>query len=201
MAMTHPARQRTHRIAAILLSACLAVTLASCGKTTKTTKTEGDFSEGYAGLTRVAPGDRGEPVALVGRDLDGNALSSEQWLGKIVVVNVWGSWCPPCRVEQPILSKVATELKPDGVEFLGIAIRESAVTSRAFTRSKKVPYPSIGEGEKTILAFAETLPPIAIPTTYVIDRQGRVATRVLDRITYATLKSLINEVADEPDDG
>ncbi len=201
MAVTYPARQSTHRIAAILLSACLAFALASCGKTTKTTKNAGDFSEGYAGITRVAPADRGDPVTLVGRDLGGDALSSEQWLGKIVVVNVWGSWCPPCRVEQPILSKVATELKPDGVEFLGIAIRESAVTSRAFTRAEKVPYPSIGEGEQTILAFTKTLPPIAIPTTYVLDRQGRVATRVLDRITYATLKSLINEVADEPDDG
>ena len=134
-------------------------------------------------------------------DLDGKPLSSKQWSGKVVVVNVWGSWCPPCRIEQPILSRLATEMKPRGVEFLGIAIRESAANARAFTTARKVPYPSIGEGDSAILAFADSLPAVAVPTTYVLDRQGRVATRLLDRATYSTLRGLIEDVVSEANGG
>ena len=183
----------------VIVAAILLLTTA-CGSGAPTTN-DGGPVQGAGGITRLAPNDRGEPVDITGVDLDGSALSAKQWRGKVVVVNVWGSWCPPCRVEQPILSRLATELKPEGVEFLGIAIRESPATSKAFTTAKNVPYPSIGDGDSTLLAFVDSLPAVAVPTTYVIDRQGRVATRLLDRATYSTLKSLIDEVASEPANG
>jgi thiol-disulfide isomerase/thioredoxin len=193
----NPAHRPRTGVAVFALAMLL---LTSCGGGAPT-ENDGGPVQGAGGITRLAPKDRGELVEIAGTDLDGNPLSASQWRGKVVVVNVWGSWCPPCRVEQPILSRLAAELKPLGVEFLGIAIRESPATSKAFTTAKGVPYPSIGDGDATILAFVDSLPAVAVPTTYVIDRQGRVATRLLDRATYSTLKSLIDEVAQEPADG
>lgn len=195
---TRTARRARGGVAAIAVA--ISLLTAACGGEAPA-QNDGGPVQGAGGITRLAPDDRGKPVDITGLDLDGNALSATQWRGKVVVVNIWGSWCPPCRVEQPILSRLATELKPTGVEFLGIAVRESAATSRAFTTAKSVPYPSIGDGDSTILAFVDSLPAVAVPTTYVIDRQGRVATRLLDRATYSTLKSLIDEVASEPADG
>lgn len=182
-------------------SAALALMLTTgCGGGAPTPNDGGPI-QGEGGITRLQPTERGKPVEIKGLDLDGKPLSSKQWSGKVVVVNVWGSWCPPCRIEQPILSRLATEMKPRGVEFLGIAIRESAANARAFTTARKVPYPSIGEGDSAILAFADSLPAVAVPTTYVLDRQGRVATRLLDRATYSTLKGLIEDVVSEADGG
>lgn len=182
-----------------ILLACLILITAACGS--KDAVRDGAPVQGAGGITRLAPADRGKPVEVAGIDLDGNPVSSRQWLGQVVVINIWGSWCPPCRVEQPVLSQLATELKPSGVEFLGIAVREDPKTSKAFTTAKKVPYPSIGSGDSAILLFADSLPAVAVPTTYIIDREGRVATRLLDRATYTTLKNLIDEVASEADDG
>ena len=199
--MTSTTRRTPRRrpVAAVAL-ACLMLLVAACGSSGPKPN-DGGPVQGAGGITRLAPSERGEPVEVAGLDLDGEPLSSKQWLGQVVVVNVWGSWCPPCRVEQPILSRLSTELKPTGVEFLGIAIRESPQTSKAFATSKGVPYPSIGGGDSSLLEFADSLPAVAVPTTYVIDRQGRVATRLLDRATYSTLESLIDEVANEPTDG
>lgn len=201
MAMTYEnVTERRGRPVAWLVLACLLLMTAACG-TSKDSVRDGAPVQGAGGITRLAPADRGKPVEVVGVDLDGNPVSSHQWLGQVVVINIWGSWCPPCRVEQPVLSQLASELKPTGVEFLGIAVREGPETSKAFTTAKKVPYPSIGNGENAILAFADSLPAVAVPTTYVIDREGRVATRLLDRATYTTLKNLIDEVTNEVDGG
>lgn len=149
------------------------------------------------GIAVVEPKDRITGPEIVGEDLEGNAVDVSRWRGKVVVVNVWGSWCPPCRVETPELNKVARE-NTDDVEFLGIAVRESATASLAFARKFDVPYPSISDPSSTLLTrFAEPLPAVAIPTTYVLDHQGQVAVRVLDRITYATLSALIEDVQAE----
>lgn len=200
MATNRTRRTRTTRTRTLqsATSALLLALLAACGSPSPKTN-DGGYISGNGGITRLEPGDREELLEVSGDDLDGNPISSKQFLGKVLVINVWGSWCPPCRVEQPILSRLSTELKPDGVEFLGIAIRESAAASKAFTASRNVPYPSIGDADAQLLVFAKSLPAIAVPTTYVIDRQGRVATRLLDKATYSTLKGLIEDVAAEPD--
>lgn len=152
-----------------------------------------------AGITRVEPGDRKQAPEISGDDLDGAPLSLASFKGKVVVVNIWGSWCPPCREEQPALSKLATDLKPQGVEFIGIAVREGAATSKAYTEENNVPYPSISDsGGKLLIGFTSSLPAVAVPTTYVIDREGRVATRLLDVATEPTLGALITEIVEEP---
>ena len=184
---------------AVLLS--LAILVTGCGSSSPETN-DGNFVAGDGSITRLTPAERGKAPEIAGRDLDGDAMSISQWRGKAVVVNVWGSWCPPCRKETPVLNKLATELKTQDVEFVGIAVRESAASSKAFATAKKVPYPSISDpGGTVLLRFAESLPAVAVPTTYVLDKQGRVATRLLDTATYTTLKNLIQEIAKEPADG
>lgn len=187
------ARRRFSTVAAVLL---LAVPMAaSCGAA----DTNGaDPTGARAGITRLEPDDRKKAPDISGDDLNGTPISLASFSGKVVVINIWGSWCPPCREEQPVLSALATELKPQGVEFIGIAIREGAATSRAYTEANNVPYPSISDsGGKLLVGFTSSLPAVAVPTTYVIDREGRVATRLLDVATKSTLGALITEIVEE----
>ncbi|WP_375000131.1 TlpA family protein disulfide reductase [Aeromicrobium sp. CTD01-1L150] len=175
----------------------IGLALASCGIGGQVDKAGNEDTGVASGIVQVAPEDRIAGPEVSGANLEGDAVDVAGWRGKVVVVNVWGSWCPPCRAETPDLNRAARETAPD-VEFLGIAVRESAATSLAFARKEKVPYPSISDSGGTLLReFAEPLPAVAVPTTYVLDRQGRVAVRVLDQVTYSTLTALIEDVQAE----
>ena len=173
------------------------VVLSGCGLVDRPGSRDATSSSAV-GITRLAPKDRVRGPEVAGKDLEGAPVSLEQWRGKVVVVNVWGSWCPPCRAETPVLNRLANELEGE-VPFLGIAVRESAAASLAFARKRDVPYPSISDSSGSLLArFAKPLPAAAVPTTFVLDRRGRVAVRVLDRVTYPTLKALVEDVSAEP---
>ena len=124
-------------------------------------------------------------------------MSLASYAGKVVVVNVWGSWCPPCRAEATDLAAASRELAPKGVVFVGINTRDaSRDNGRAFERTYDVPYPSIYDPSgSNLLAFRRTLTPNSIPGTVVVDRQGRVAASILGRIpTKTTLVDLVEDV-------
>jgi thiol-disulfide isomerase/thioredoxin len=125
----------------------------------------------------------------------GTNVNLRQFRGKVVVINVWGSWCPPCRSEAANLVKAAEKLAAQGVVFLGINTRDlSEDNAAAFQRERKVPYPSIYDpGGRNLLAFRGTLSPATIPSTVIIDAQGRVAASILGEVTSAT--TLIDLVA------
>src|SRR5690606_31852351 len=114
-----------------------------------------------------------EPApVLEGRDLNGDPISTEQYAGKTLVVNVWGSWCGPCRKEAPDLAEAATELKSRNVQFVGLVTKSETGEGAppediAFAEEAKIPYPSIQDydGEQQ-LGFADSLPAAAIPTTW-----------------------------------
>lgn len=149
--------------------------------------------------SEVAPTAREGAIELTGTDLDGNDVDLADLRGKPVVVNVWWSQCPPCRVEQPELNEAAEELGDD-VTFLGINIRDSsAENALSYNRGFDVPYPSIYSPDgSALLAFAGTLNPRSIPSTVVLDADGRVAASVQGRIpTTQTLISLVEKVLEE----
>ena len=134
-------------------------------------------------------------------------VDGKQWsrtvdgAGKVVVVNVWGSWCAPCVEETPTLQKVWTAYQAAGkpVAFIGVDIKEPADMGKAFLAAKGVTYPSISDQaneSRPMLALAGKTP--ATPTTLVLDRQGRVAARVLGPVTESTLKALIDDAIAEP---
>ena len=156
------------------------------------------YLKGDGTITVLKVGDRKAPGTVAGRTLEGTKVSLADYQGKIVVINVWGSWCPPCRSEADDLSVAAKELMPKGVVFLGINTRDnSAATALAFERSKGVPYSSIFDpGGDTLTAFHRTLSPNAIPSTVVIDAQGRVAASIIGELTSPrTLIDLVDEVS------
>ncbi len=187
-------RTRTAAAAALLaLLAGPAVTACSAlgGTTNKSIAT------GSGVVTTIDAVDRGAPVEFSGTTLDGDAVDIADLRGKVVVLNIWGSWCGPCRQEMPRLLKAHTLLGDDAV-FLGINVREtSKANPLAFERTFEVPWPSLDDqGGRALLALRGIVPPTATPSTLVLDPQGRVAARILDVVPSAiTLKDLAEGAA------
>ena len=157
------------------------------------------YIDGDGTITEVKAADRGEPIDLDGTTLDGTSLSLSDLRGKPVVVNVWWSQCPPCRVEQPDLNEAAAELG-DQASFVGLNIRDSSPdAARSYVRGFDVPYPSIYSADgSALLPFAGTLTPRSIPSTVVLDADGRIAASVQGRVpTTQTLVSLVQKVLGE----
>ncbi|WP_232247985.1 TlpA family protein disulfide reductase [Streptacidiphilus rugosus] len=148
----------------------------------------------------VAPKDRGAPLALSGRDLDGAHLDLAGFRGKVVVLNVWGSWCGPCRAEAGDLEAVFTAERAKGVQFVGINTRDLDVSAaKAFVRSASLSYPNLYDPQGSLLLRfpAGSINPQAIPSTLILDRQGRIAVRALQPVTRAQLESLLGPVLQE----
>lgn len=154
------------------------------------------YVRGSGTITTIAKGERAPAPEVSGTTLSGADLSLADFAGKAVVINVWGSWCPPCRKEAPELAEAARELADKDVEFLGISTRDhDKQTALAFERRFKMPYPSLYDpAGELLLGFRETLPPNAIPSTLVIDRDGRVAARIIGETTKSTLVGLVEDV-------
>jgi thiol-disulfide isomerase/thioredoxin len=186
---------RSARALLPLVVAVLALTSA-CGAGLRGSGDQG-FVDADGTITVLPVAERKLPDPVSGTTLDGKQVALSDFRGKVVVINVWGSWCPPCRSEADDLATAAKELMPRGVVFLGINTRDnSAETALAFERSRKVPYPSIFDpGGETLTSFHRTLSPNAIPSTVVLDAQGRVAASVIGELTSArTLVDLVDEV-------
>lgn len=183
------------RTAGLLLSVVLAgCTLAACSNDVGSSGDQG-YVAGQGLITTLPVADRKQPGEVSGTTIDGEQVALSDYVGKVVVVNVWGSWCAPCRAEAPMLSEAARDLEDKGVAFLGIDSRDpSEAAARAFVRRFDVPYPSIYDQQgRTLLAFRGTLTPNSVPSTVVIDKEGRVAASVLGEITRTTLYDLVDE--------
>jgi thiol-disulfide isomerase/thioredoxin len=191
------------RISVRLLAALAAMLmLAACASTRAEEQTRKTGEVGYPtvprNLTRIPPEERKELPVVSGPVLGSNkTISTADYRGKVVVINVWGSWCPPCRKEAPDLQAASVETK-NVAQFIGITSKDyDPAPAEAFVRSFKITYPSIYDPTgKVLLAFAGELPPSAIPSTMIIDRQGRLAVRVLSEVSKITLVDMINDVAD-----
>jgi thiol-disulfide isomerase/thioredoxin len=157
------------------------------------------YVEGTGVVTIVPPADRKQAPAFSGPLLGGSGeFDLAQAKGDVVVLNVWASWCPPCRSEAPALQAVSAELTDQDVQFVGINVRDNETDARAFEQEFGLTYPSVVDTDSALLlAFRDTLPPSAIPSTLVIDREGRVAARILDEITQTSLRDLVADIAAE----
>ncbi len=151
------------------------------------------------GSTRTwAEGDRSEPVAIVGTDFEGVEHDLATWRGDVVVLNTWYAACPPCRAEAPDLAAFATDYAEQGVRVLGINGTDDAGAAQAFQRTFEIPYPSIADGDRAAIAELQGAVPVqAVPTTVVLDREGRVAARVLGAVEASTLRGLVDDVLAE----
>lgn len=143
------------------------------------------------------PGERTVTPTVEGTTLEGESLDVADWRGDVVVINVWGSWCAPCREEAPHLARLAEETEPLGVRFLGIDIRDNKSAAISFERTYGITYPSIyAPDSRTLLGF-DNLTARAVPTTYVLDKRGRVAALSIGPLTYRGFLPIIEDIAAE----
>ncbi|MGI8901312.1 MAG: TlpA disulfide reductase family protein [Nocardioides sp.] len=193
------ARRRTLPLLDPVVTVAVILVVGAAAGCTSDIGSSGDqgFVSGQGIITVVAEAERSAPGEVAGETIDGEPLSLSDYAGQVVVVNVWGSWCVPCRTEAPMLAEAARDLESEDVAFLGIDSRDSDQdNARAFVRTFDIPYPSIYDQEgRTLLAFRGTLTPSSIPSTVVIDREGRVAASVLGEITRTTLDELVEEAS------
>ena len=181
------------RSARLLVVALLALLLSACVGGVEDTGDDG-FISGSGEITFIDPGKRKPAPELSGTDLDGNEISTAEYAGKVLVVNLWGSWCAPCRKEAPALAKASAELADQNVQFLGLLTKDDPASAKAFNAKFDIDYPSIDDASgRNQAAFADSLPSVAIPTTWVIDAKGRVAARVMGELSDATLRGLVDQ--------
>lgn len=150
-------------------------------------------------VTEFAPAERGDPVALGGATLTGGMLRLRELRGNVVVLNVWGSWCGPCRVEAPILARLSREYANQDVSFLGVNVKDNRAAAIAFEDQFNITYPSIEDPDgRAMLRLTRIVPASTVPVTLVLDRQGRVAARVFGAVREATLRALLTTAIAEP---
>ena len=158
-----------------------------------------NYIAGDGTITEIAPENRGEPVVFSGTDELGDVIDPSAFAGNVTVVNFWYAGCAPCRAEAPLLESAFASTAETGVAFVGVNVRDQAETVVTFNKQFGVTYPSIIDIEgATQLSFATNVPPNAVPTTLILDRQGRVAARILGALSSASiLTTLVNDIAAE----
>ncbi|MFD8554200.1 TlpA family protein disulfide reductase [Streptomyces fradiae] len=199
--MSHSRAHRGLLLTAGALAAALALT--ACSGSPKGTSGGGgntNFVTDVDGIATLPKGERPAPNKLAGETLDGGRLDVADLKGKVVVLNLWGEWCNPCRAEAPHFTKAANELKPKGVEFVGINTRSNKLKSLEFEKDFEVPYPSLFDpyGKLVLNGFPKgAVQPQAIPSTLVLDRDGKIAARALKALSEDELRSMITPVLAE----
>ncbi len=157
-----------------------------------------NYIAGDGSVTEYAASDRGEPVDLSGKLFDGTQVASSDWAGKVTVLNFWYAACAPCRKEAPDLVALSDEFGPQGAQFYGVNIRDERATAEAFERNFEIPYPSFNDKDGgVLLAMTSYVPPQAVPTTLVLDKEGRVSARILGLAEKSTLKALVRDALGE----
>lgn len=172
-----------------LLCAALLLTGCSAGGFEPSDKS---YVEGDGVVTVTSKSDRRSAPNIAGATLTGAPVAIQR--GKVALVNVWASWCSPCRAEAPILQELSQDFP--NVQFLGLLTRDTKESANAFTKRFKISYPTISD-DKILLEFRNSLPVAAIPTTFLIDKDGKVAARILGEIKYSSLRKLIEELVSE----
>jgi thiol-disulfide isomerase/thioredoxin len=146
-------------------------------------------------VTRYPPGQRPSIPDLSGTTLDGAQLALGSLRGEVVVLNVWASWCEPCRNESPLLARVSAATSSSGVRFVGIDEQDQAAAARAFSASAGTTYPHLLDADGALLRSLRLVPSSGIPSTLVLDRTGAVAVRVIGPVDAATFPTLVESVA------
>ncbi|MDF3293142.1 TlpA family protein disulfide reductase [Streptomyces silvisoli] len=194
---------RRRAVAALVTGAALVLALAGCGSVSggsSSGSSDTKFVQGTGQITTLSKGERPAAPDISGATVDGQQLSLSQFKGKVVVLNVWGSWCDPCRAEAPNLAEVAKDTAAKGVQFVGINIRDySTAQSKSFEHSFGITYPSFYDPDGNLLVkFPRgSLPPQSIPTTLIIDRDQKIAVRALTALTTDQLRKALDPIVAE----
>jgi thiol-disulfide isomerase/thioredoxin len=194
----------TARYAGCLAAAVLLLGATACSQDPNSVAAQakaGDqkgYVSGDGAVETIPEADRAEPVELTGELVDGGSWDSAAARGEVVVVNVWGSWCAPCVAEAPDLQQVWSDLQADEapVQFMGIDFREDPARGAAFAKKAGITYPSLSDESGVLILALQGKAP-TVPTTLVLDTEGRIAARVNGPVEASTLRGLVDDVVAE----
>ena len=174
---------------ALSLSACASDPLADQFRS----GTNKNYISGDGSVTEFQ-GEKSKGADWIAATFDGQVLESKNLLGHVVVLNFWYAGCAPCRAETPDLAAIASEYEAQGVQVVGVNVRDTAETALAFARTHNLNYPSVIDIESgaVVQAYTGVVSPSAVPTTLVINAKGEITARVLGRFVPSTLRSLID---------
>lgn len=188
----------------VLVALCVATApgLVACTSSAVDQRAGGDRKYVSLGgdVKKLLPEFRGQALSMRGPSLDGAELDVAEHRGKVIVLNFWASWCGPCISEAPNLVSAASDLGTTNVAFLGVNVRDgsSGANGRAFERNHAVPYPSFKDPSSQLSARVAQLSPTGIPTTLILDKQGRVAVRFPRPVLYSELVRAVRGLLAEP---
>ena len=167
----------------VLLVVALVVTVVTQGK--------GDAS---GNMVAYPVGQRPAAPEFTATSLTGAPINFASYRGKVVVLNVWGSWCPPCRGEGQTLKYLDEQYGPQGVAFLGDDIEDTPTDALAFLRGEGITYPSVSDSNEAVeLRLSLAVPIAATPTTLVIDKTGHIAGQIDGAVTYPEVTTLLDD--------
>lgn len=153
---------------------------------------ESSYVAGDGVITSVKSGQRQMAPRISGQSTMNTPVNRDA--ERVALVNVWASWCSPCRAEAPILEELSK--KYPNVQFLGLLTRDSNDSANAFIKRFDITYPTISD-DQILLGFRKSLPVAAIPTTFLIDKNGAVAARISGEITYSSVSKLLDQLVEE----
>ncbi|ROQ60817.1 thiol-disulfide isomerase/thioredoxin [Rathayibacter sp. PhB152] len=186
--------RRTRALGVLVLVGALALSGCTRDKLAEDYRqgTNNGFISGDGTITEVPVDQRGEAIEFTGTDENGETIDSADLAGRVVVVNFWYASCAPCRAEAADLEQVNSEFTGQDVSFVGVNVRDQAPTAASFAADYGISYPSIVDTDSSVqLAFTGDVPPNAVPTTIVLDKEGRVASRILGQLQEASILSTL----------
>jgi thiol-disulfide isomerase/thioredoxin len=185
-----PTRRTASALIAGALSAVVIATSASgCATSGASATGDANYVAGDGSVTLVKAPDRQAAPDLSGSLVGGGHRDLDEFAGQVVVLNVWASWCGPCRKESAELVEAARRLP--GVAFLGINTRDNEGNAEAFVRAQHIPYPSFSDQDGSlVLDMQHVLPMSSLPITVILDRQHRVAAAIYGPTSAVTIEDI-----------
>ncbi len=177
------------KIFSVLISVML---LTACSGGGISAQSENSFVSGTGTSVYIKINDRKEAPEISGELLMGGSKTLAS--GQVKVINVWASWCAPCRAEAPLLQEFSVQY-PE-VQFAGILTRDNLSSAISFYENFKITYPTFID-DSLLIGFKGSLIPNAIPTTIIIDKNNKVAVRISGEVTVAGLRELLDKVLAE----
>jgi thiol-disulfide isomerase/thioredoxin len=174
----------------LALATVITLCLAGCGTGGTSTTGSNAYISGNGSGFIIPEADRKLAPAITGKDLNGAEINIVA--GKVTVINVWASWCSPCRAEAPLLADFAQ--KNPQIQFIGILTRDNDSAAISFVNHFKIGYPTLAD-DSIIAKFHGNFPPNAIPTSLVIDAHGKVAARISGEVTTSLLKDILQKIS------
>ena len=188
------ARSQVRKVTTLFFVGALVALLTGCSAGSTGNTSDTGYISGDGSTVLLSPEERSETISLAGETLEGTQLDIANWQGKIVVVNLWASWCGPCRSEAVDLENSYLQFKDQGVEFLGLNTRDGLAAAKAFNDRFKTSYPSIRDKDGQLTLVFGNLGPAATPSTIILDSKGRVTARILGPTTESELRVVLTAV-------